>query len=81
MAWEGHCPTYMLHIDASIRLTPSYRRKRATPAHTRQVGRLHIVRVQCNTVGHQHGDASTAVFTASSNFWFLRERLPYNHVH
>jgi hypothetical protein len=42
--------------------------------------RLHVVRVERDLVGDQHDAASTACFTPSSSFWFLRLRLPYRRA-
>ena len=35
---------------------------------TRHVGGLHVVQIECNAMGNQHWDSSTAFFTPSRSF-------------
>src|SRR5579883_2652544 len=46
----------------------------------RKISCLRVVRVERDAVGNQHCAASTAAFTPSSSFWFLRLREPYNRA-
>ncbi len=46
-----------------------------------EVGRLRVIGIKSNSVGHQHDcDSSTAFFTPSMSFWFLRLREPYSRA-
>ena len=55
--------------------------KARDPCRLAEIRLLHIVGIERNFMGQNHEDASsTACFTPSNNFWFLRERLPYSRA-